>query len=76
MNTFSEDFPKIVEFLGQYEQFFIYLDAVNETRESMIRNLENVPDDYLARASGKICALTEILDLGNYDSLKDRFQKK
>jgi hypothetical protein len=75
MDVYSEDFPKAVEFLGQYEQFYTYLESINQTREAMIRNLETVPDEHLARVSGKISALTEMLDQGGYEQVKTRFRQ-
>jgi hypothetical protein len=72
-DVYAEDFSKTVEFLGQFEQFFSYLEAVAETREYMVRQMSDCPDERLGRLAGAVSALTEMLDLAGYEELKEKF---
>jgi len=63
-----------IEFLEKYEHFFRFLRSIREMREQEIQNLEGAEDSRVQQIAGTILAYQNILELANYDDLKEKFR--
>lgn len=73
-DVYSEDFTDTVKFLHQYEQFYRFLEAVHQTRESFVRSLGESHPDSLPRVAGAVSGFTEILDLAGFEEMREKFR--
>tara|TARA_R110000737_G_scaffold24524_3_gene43257 strand:+ start:2497 stop:2718 length:222 start_codon:yes stop_codon:yes gene_type:complete len=66
---------KDIEILGHNEQFAKYLNQLCMIREDCIQEMRNVNTDRLQQISGQIIAIDDALDLGNWETIRIRWNE-
>jgi hypothetical protein len=65
---------KIVERLHNSKDFYLFLKEVHEGREFWVRQLHDIPTERLQQISGRILALDEVLDVGQYKVAQEKWR--
>lgn len=63
-----------IDTLSRYEHFFSFLRVIHDMREDRISDLAHADSDEIQKIAGCIEAYQSILNLANYDELKERFR--
>jgi hypothetical protein len=66
---------KDLEILGHNEQFAKYLNQLSMIREDCIQEMRNANTDRLQQISGQIIAIDDALDLGNWETIRIRWNE-
>ena len=66
---------KDIEILGHNEQFALFLNQLCMIREDCIQEMRNANTDRLQQISGQIIAIDDALDLGNWETIRIRWNE-
>lgn len=64
---------KHIEILGNNQSFLAFLRMVHTRRELEIKSLRNASKDDVLKVSGRIDALDEVMELGQFEKVAARF---
>lgn len=71
MNNIPDE--KHIENLGNNQSFLAFLRMVHTRRELEIKSLRNANKDDVLKVSGRIDALDEVMELGQFEKVAARF---